>query len=110
MNETEKKIVTAILEDALKAGYLVSVSDGEETVIKKSRCLPCILDKMGSTDNDVLKFWRKSQGQDDPRGYVTFGVVVLIYGNDHDVISDCSDNQRMNKLLERATEIANEAC
>lgn len=82
----EKKIIRQLIEDAIKAGYSITVSDGEETVITQSTEINKIIKVMFSTDEDVLFLHRNNEA-----GW--FGWVRLIYGNDgYDVIADYTVN------------------
>jgi hypothetical protein len=70
----------------LEAGYSISVYDGEETVLKKSTDADDIFMALGSTDIDVLNVLRAAS----PRR----GFVMLVWGNDVDVIHDWSGSVR----------------
>jgi hypothetical protein len=102
---TERKIINRLIDDALAAGYAISVNDGEETTVKQSQDRAAIRGAMATTDTDILTFW-------DPKGGPTVGVskrlgfVWLIYGNDCDVISDYSANEAMDTLLAGASALA----
>jgi hypothetical protein len=79
----EVQIAAAFIAAAIKAGYLIDVNDGEETVLFNSTSISDILGKMFTTDEDVLWLHRK--------GHVGCGWSKLIYGNGGwDVISDYS--------------------
>lgn len=81
----EQLISRRVVRDALAAGLFVSVYDGEEMVVKKSRSQAEIVAAMFSTGEDVLYFYREVDG-----AMVSAGWVTLIYGNGIDVISDYS--------------------
>jgi len=98
----ERRIVERVVDDALKAGYSVTVNDGEEDVLFASLDKVAILKSMFSTDEDRLYFHTKS-------GKASFGWVYFIYGNDGpDVINDWTDNEATNKLLMGANALANQ--
>ncbi len=83
--EVEKKIASALIEDGLKAGYLIGVDNGgDEMELKPCNDKETILKAMFLTDEEHLIF--------DKDGKQT-GWVFFVYGNDGwDVISDYSVN------------------
>ena len=79
----ERKIVGKIVEVALAEGNMVSVYDGEEYPIKRSRDYDEIMGAIMSTDEDVLRI-RDADGN-------SLGSILLVYGNDGwDVVCDYS--------------------
>lgn len=92
-HEIEQKIAKQIITDAIAAGYLISVDDGGEVVIKRSRNKAEIVAAMFSTDSDTLTI-RKADG-------TRVGAIFLVYGNGADVISDYTDNSEIQRLLTR---------
>lgn len=82
----EEKVVTAIVDAALKAGYLVTVDDGGddgEYAIEDSADRKAILDALMNTDEDVIILAPK------PGVALRSGSISLVYGNSGwDVISD----------------------
>lgn len=93
--EVEIKIITAVVEDGLAAGYLVSVYDGEEIVVRNSADKAAIMAGLFSTDEDMLFFTK-----DGKRYYVQ-----LIYGNSGwDVIADYS--VKLEHIMKQAEEIS----
>ena len=89
---TEARIAKRLVVAALARDWSVSVNDGEEIVVSKSTEKADIFEGMNSTDADVLIFHAK----DGER----IGWVQLIWGNDEDLISDASDNEDLDSLLE----------
>lgn len=83
-NKIEAKIARKLLMDARAKGYLISVYDGEEWVVKKETSITIVMSALGSTDSDQLRF--RDPNLTERGGYV--GTVSLIYGNGCDVISD----------------------
>ena len=93
----EAKYVRALIRAALKRGWAVSVDDGEEYVVKQSTREGDIIDGIAHVEMDRVLF---RDGVKGPK----VGVVVLIYGNDGvEVISDHSDNNAINALVEEVT-------
>ena len=89
-SQTEQRIAKALVRRALERGFLISVFDGEETVLSQSSNELEIFFSMNSTECDVLRFW-----QDGER----IGFVTLIWGNDEDLISDYSDRPEIEALF-----------
>jgi hypothetical protein len=79
---TEERIARMLIACLLDAGYTVSVYDGEEFALKRSRDADTIIAALASTDHDVL------HARD--AGGVHRGTVLLIWGNGTDLISDYS--------------------
>ncbi|WP_234053660.1 MULTISPECIES: hypothetical protein [unclassified Xanthobacter] len=81
----ERRMCTALVTAALQRGYAVSVNDGEDWVVKRSKDRSAILAALFTTDEDTIML-----RSDDGR---KVGWFRLIYGNDgYDVVSDYSDN------------------
>lgn len=98
----ERRIIERLVTDAIAAGFAVSVDDGGETTVKRSRDLAEIMAAVMTTDEDHLHIHRQ-----DSR--YAFGWVRLIYGNDGwDVIADHTDNEAMRALVAGATALADQ--
>jgi hypothetical protein len=77
----ELKIVRTLVRTLLAAGFRITVFDGGEATVKKSRSERVIMPALRTTDEDRLVAWR-----DDCAGWVS-----LVYGNcPWEVISDYS--------------------
>ena len=87
----EARIARKIVKDALANGWTVSVNDGEDWVVKRSDDSRAILAALCSTDSDTLRL-RDAAGE-------RVGDILLIWGNDDDVISDHSDNAAMTAFM-----------
>lgn len=82
----ERSIARKCIGALLRAGYEISVNDGEETTLKNSRERKAIFEAMFSTDEDYLLV--HSAGAETHFAWVRF-----IYGNDgFDVIADYTTN------------------
>lgn len=79
--KAEQAIARKIVQRILKAGYVISVFDGEEYPCKRSADFKAIWDAMGETDEDVLIIRDVVQ---------RIGSITLIWGNDEDLVSDYS--------------------
>ncbi|RWN60173.1 hypothetical protein [Mesorhizobium sp.] len=93
MRPAEQKIVGALIKKALGLGYLVSVYDGEEWPVKKSDDFAKITAEIAATDSTEFVFRKAEDGS-------KIGWLMLVHGNDEDVICDYTDNQLMNELVE----------
>lgn len=87
----EARIARKIVRDALANGWTVSVNDGEDWVVKRSTDSRAILAALCSTDSDTLLL-RDAAGD-------CIGRIMLVWGNDEDVISDHSDNEAMSAFM-----------
>lgn len=87
----ETQIAHRIISKALKAGYTVSVNDGEEWALKRSSDRSAICAAIQSTDHDYLRF-RNAAGEN-------LGWVMLVWGNGDCVVSDHIDNDAMRALV-----------
>ena len=100
--EIERRIITRIVEDALKSGFTLSVDNGgDEFEIEKSANRREVLDAMMATDQEHLYFHDNS-GRN-------VGAVFLVYGNDGtDVICDYSSRHGldMDQQLKGAMDLA----
>jgi hypothetical protein len=93
--EIEKTIVTMIIEDALAAGYSVTLNNGGDTnELENSKDKAEILAAMFATDDERLTFYADAS---------RVGWVYFVYGNDGwDVVNDHIVNDRMGAVLARA--------
>jgi len=84
--EVERKIAKALIVDALKAGYVISVDNGSDEESAKFDDVKSTLDAMFATDEERLYMW-------NPTNCKRIGWVFFVYGNDGwDVISDYTMN------------------
>ena len=83
---TEGKICRKLIKTAIAAGFTVSVFDGEEWTVKRSRKVAECVNACFTTDMDQITV-RRDNGD-------AFASFQLIYGNDgFDVIADYGYNQ-----------------
>lgn len=92
VSATERRIITRIIRKALKVGYSVSVYDGQAWALSKSTDFEAITAEVHATDLTQLRF-RLSGG-------AIVGSVILIHGNDEDVVHDMTDNEAMAFLTD----------
>jgi hypothetical protein len=90
--EVEQKIIGNLVQKALDGGLTVSAYDGEEWALKHSSDFEKITSEVGQTCSTELRFRR---ALDQTR----VGDVLLIHGNEEDVISDHSDNPEVASLV-----------
>jgi hypothetical protein len=94
----ERRIIRRIVTDAIGAGHFVSVHDGEETTVARSRDVRAIMAAIMTTDDDVLLFSASPTEK-------AFGWVRLIYGNSgYDVVNDYTTN--LEPIMAGATALA----
>ena len=75
---SEKAIITKLVDHALAAEYFISVWDGEEFAITKSRDRKSVLESIGATECEALVFHDVADKH--------LGQVTLIYGNEPGVV------------------------
>lgn len=93
--ELEDKIVRAVVEDAIAAGWTVGLHDGEDFAISRSTDADAVMAHTHSTDEQVLVL--VGPGGDHAN-------VWLVYGNDGwDVVSDYTTSAE--PFLKRAADI-----
>ena len=91
----ERLIASVLIRDALKAGYTISVNNGEEIVITMSVDRTAILKEMFSVDEERLIFFKDGK---------QIGWVFFVYGNDgYDVICDYAGN--LEHIMENVDKI-----
>ena len=84
----EAKIARKLVDAILARGLTISVYDGGETTLARSKDKRAILAAMGTTGSDTLT----ARNESDER----VAWFLLIYGNADDgseIVADCSDNQ-----------------
>lgn len=97
MRPIEKAIASKLIEIALEKGYTISVFDGEEYPLKRSTDAAAIMNALASTESDVIVLRKPDQlAKDQP-----IGRILLIWGNDHELISNHSDNALTNEVVAR---------
>lgn len=103
----ERAIVRRAVEDILAAddgAYCISVYDGEEYPLKRSRDAAAVMAEIGACDEEWLRV-RFAGTESAPEG-AKIGGIYLVYGNDGwDVIADHSTGE-LERLLEGANALA----
>ncbi|MEL4506267.1 hypothetical protein AAEX63_15380 [Luteococcus sp. H138] len=80
----ERRIATRVVADLLAVGYAVSVDNGVDIELRKSRDPEAIGKALAGTDAD----WLHAHGKDGK----ACGWVLLAYGNGTDLVSDYTTN------------------
>ena len=83
----EARVARKLVDSLLARGWIVSVFDGEDTVLFNSRRRELILAAMGSTGSDTISIRTENTGR--------VAWFMLVYGNAEDgseLIADYSDN------------------
>jgi hypothetical protein len=103
----ERAIVRRAVRDILAAhdgAYCISVYDGEEYPVKRSRDLDQIMADVGQCDEEML--YVRHVGKDGVTG-TRVGGIALVYGNGGwNVIADHTDTPLMAELLAGAGHLA----
>lgn len=89
----EAKLAAKLVTHLLATGCDISVFDGEQTTVTRSRVKKQILEAMGTTEQDMLVVWR---------GATRLGWVELTYGNQWDAMSNASVPMREELALVEA--------
>ena len=93
MNGVEKFIVRKLVRKILERDPNMSIScyDEEEQTVEKSRDFNVIIDNLGNTGMDIVQVWE---------GEKYIHEFILIWGNGEDIISDHTDSQLANEIME----------
>lgn len=78
-----------MIDSALDKGWSISVNDGEDWTLRKSRDRDAIIEELASTDENLLGFWDSQ---------IHVGNAYIIWGEpDGDgVFTDCSGTKAFN--------------
>lgn len=87
MSPVERDIVERLVKRLLDAGHELGVNDGEETTVKRSHDPQVIINALATTDYDRLIVY-------------DFGSILLVWGNEEDLISDHTDDPELNALID----------
>ena len=91
---SERGVTNRLVSAALKRGYLISVYDGEDWVVRRSFTRHDILSALCTTEHDVLRLSHPDE--------TAIGNIWLIWGNEPDgseLIADYTDNQIISDLV-----------
>lgn len=90
----ERSIARRLIRHILAQGFVVSVCDGEETTVSKSRDERGILAALATAEIDVVSAY------DNAGSFVA--CFYLIWGNDEDLISDYTDTPAADAIAAAA--------
>ncbi len=93
----EARIARSLVHHALRAGFRIAVRDEEGVAQTATTDRALILAALAQTDFSTLVLYRDK---------VRVGVVVLIWGNGEDLISDSSTLEEVEALCETANRAA----
>lgn len=97
MLPNDEKSLRQLIAAAVEAGYRVSVWDGGEWPVMRSKDEAAVFDAASGVDEAKLNFWKCL----DNGGAKKVGVMLLVYGNDEEtVVADHTDNPEMLALYE----------
>lgn len=103
----ERAIIRRAVRDILAAhdgAYCISVYDGEEYPVKRSRDLDKIMADIGQCDEETIVVRHITQSSE---AGAKVGSIYLVHGNDGwDVIADHTDSPLMRELLTDANNLA----
>lgn len=89
----ERRIATHLVNKALERGYSIAVHDEEGEQLKASSDKKAIMDALALTDMNSLVLYRDG---------ARVGSILLVWGNDEDLVTDNSDNDETCCLVEAA--------
>lgn len=93
----EARVARKLIKAALARELSISVNDGEEWTVKRSRNYREIVDALATTGEDILRMTAPTGDR--------IGSFVLIYGNDEtgeELISDHTDNDICERMYREA--------
>ena len=94
----EKGIAKRVVRAAIEAGFMVSLFNGGDWVVTKSRKLSEVVGAMFTVDEESLMIYADGRA---------VGVVQFVYGNDgYDAIADHTATIEMETLLSDANKYA----
>lgn len=95
MHSSELSEACRLCKVILKQGYSITVNDGEEDVVSRSKNMSDIRAALFSTDEDYLYVYG-----DDPKNHL--GCIYLVYGNMPDgseVVCDHSTTPAITRIM-----------
>lgn len=98
-NQIENRIVQALVSEILVKGFTISIDNGgDEFEIEKCHDEKTVLANCALCDEDTIYFFN-SVGKN-------LGCIYIIYGEGDTIITDYSDNDLTNEIVDRALKIA----
>ena len=98
MRQAERRMRRAVVCGLVRAGYAVTIDNGEAIEVRRSTNAAELMDNLSQTDADRLDCYREGERE-------VAGWVLLVYGNDpSELVADCTMN--MESALAAATALA----
>ena len=94
---TEARIIKRVAERAVGFGWAVAVNDGEEGLVSRTLVLDDIFNGVGHTEETHFHLWHDASALD--LGWSKVGWIWFVHGNEEDVVTDHSDNERIEELM-----------
>lgn len=95
LSKVEDRIIRTVARNILRAGYRITVNDGEEDALVNGLRLEEVMAEVGHTDQTRFDIFSRDKT-------VYHGFVWFVHGNEEDVVSDSSANEVVDALLEGA--------
>lgn len=97
MLPNDEKSLRQLIAAAVKGGYAVSVFDGEEWSLTRSKDEAEIFDTATGVDEAKLNIWKSNGGG----SWTKLGWMLLVYGNDEEtVVADHVDKPELGALYD----------
>lgn len=103
IDKVEAKIISRAVSYAFQRGWVITIWDGEETVLHKigKQRRKDVEENVAATDETTFIFHKFEK---DLGLHRKIGTVVFIHGNGEDVWSDNTDNEAMNTMFRNVAE------
>jgi hypothetical protein len=109
--EMERQIVEAVIDEALRLGYNITVWDGDDDPsLEKSTDRQSILDATLNVTDEIVFTFRHSD-HSGPGGQIgdRLGWVQFVFGNDgYDVIADSVETSHVELICQKANDLSNQ--
>jgi hypothetical protein len=87
----EKRMASGLVKACLARGYRITVNNGEDVPIRKSKSYRAVMDALWQTDEEHLYIYDDADTRQ--------GWFFLVFGNDGwDLVADYSDNDACNEV------------
>lgn len=100
MLPNDEKSLRQLIAAAVEAGYRVSVWDGGEWPVMRSKDEAAVFDAASGVDEAKMNFWKCSA--EHPKAWgLKAGTMLLVYGNDEEtVVADHVVNPELEALYD----------
>ena len=83
--QLEMAIAGRVVDALMGAGYTIGVNDGEDLTVRRSTDRQQIMEALATTGEDYIIAYEQTTGK-------SVGWVLLVWGNDEDLITDHTVN------------------